>query len=385
MQIDRIHESVRLLDAHAARTGLEGGSGDPARRYVWTDAFAVLASVGVAGVTGELRHLARAMRIADLVHRHLGRHRADDVRSGWISGRAEADGALHPTAGGLRIGKSLPERGPGERFDAVLEWERDGQYFHYLTRWMDALRALSAASGDAEWEDLAVELALAAHRGFVVRDPTGRPVRIAWKMSIDLSRPQIAASGLHDPLDGLVSMAQLRAAVRRREPGFTGLDAPIDDMLRLCARIEDWATTDPLGVGGLLLAGAALHELDRSGELAVPLLADRVVSAAERGLRAFVRGAEVFEHVQARLAFRELGLVIGLRAWEGRDPFVRHQPLAERIESAWLDPVAQRTPGWEGHLDINQVMLAAALVPEACLAGAAAATSRERWIRVISG
>jgi hypothetical protein len=34
----------------------------------------------------------------------------------------------------LRIGKQLAERRPGERFDERLEWERDGQYFHYLTR-----------------------------------------------------------------------------------------------------------------------------------------------------------------------------------------------------------------------------------------------------------
>src|SRR5216684_2205383 len=41
--------------------------------------------------------------------------------------------------GGLRIGKKLPERSAGEPFDEQLEWDRDGQYFHYLTKWMHAL------------------------------------------------------------------------------------------------------------------------------------------------------------------------------------------------------------------------------------------------------
>jgi hypothetical protein len=45
-----------------------------------------------------------------------------------------ATGAAHPTRGGLRIGKKLPERRPGEAFQERLEWERDGQYFHYLTK-----------------------------------------------------------------------------------------------------------------------------------------------------------------------------------------------------------------------------------------------------------
>jgi hypothetical protein len=41
--------------------------------------------------------------------------------------------------GGLRIGKPLKERGANEPIDESLEWDRDGQYFHYLTKWMHAL------------------------------------------------------------------------------------------------------------------------------------------------------------------------------------------------------------------------------------------------------
>ena len=385
MRIDRVGEAVRLLDSFAARTGLEGWGGDPSRRYLWTDSFAVLASLAAGRLTGDLHHLARAIDLATLVHRHLGRHRPDDVRSGWISGLAEDKGERHPTAGGLRIGKPLPERMPEEGFDARLEWERDGQYFHYLTRWMHALHRLGQASGDPSWTRAGTELALAAHRGFVVRDAAGRVSRLRWKMSIDLSRPQVASMGHMDPLDGLVAFATLRAAERALDPSFAALDLAIDDMLRLCEGVRDWATADPLGVGGLLLEASAVRALERDGHLAAPGLAACLAEAAERGVRAFARGAEVFAHVEARLAFRELGLAIGLRAWTGRDPFARYLPLAERIESAWLDPASQLTPGWTQHLDINAVMLAAALVPEECPGVPAPAPARERWVRVASG
>ena len=99
-----------LLREFAARTGV-GGLGDSTKRYLWTDAYAVLASLGLARRTGAPEHLDRALRIVDLVHHVLGRHRPDDARTGWISGLEESDGERRPTAGGLRIGKPLPERG----------------------------------------------------------------------------------------------------------------------------------------------------------------------------------------------------------------------------------------------------------------------------------
>ncbi len=382
MRIDRIGEATRLLDAFASRTGIDGGSGDPSHRYLWTDAFALMASLGVAEGANDLRHDVRAIRLANLGHRHLGRHRPDDARTGWISGLPEAEGAVHPTAGGLRIGKPLPERRPGERYDARLEWQCDGQYFHYLTKWMHALHRLGLASGGAEWNRLGTELAVAAHAGFVVRPtPASRP-RMHWKMSTDLTRVLVPSMGHLDPLDGLVAFATLRAEERRCRPGSTALDAPIDDMLRLCTDVQDWATADPLGLGGLLAETAALVALEGAGEVHAPGLAPRLIEAAERGLRAFARGAEVTHEPGSRLAFRELGLVIGLRAWARHDPFIHYLPLADRIEATWLDPASQLPAAWSGHRDINAVMLAAALAPEAYIGSVPGAPPRERWVRV---
>ncbi len=47
----------------------------------------------------------------------------------------------------MRIGKPLNERKPSEPFDERLEWDRDGQYYHYLTKWMHALHQVGRLTG----------------------------------------------------------------------------------------------------------------------------------------------------------------------------------------------------------------------------------------------
>ena len=103
----------------------------------------------------------------------------------------------NPTRGGLRIGKPLPERAASEAPDERQEWQRDGQYFHYLTRWMHALRAVGHATQSDVPLRWARELALTAHRAFSYRPRPGARLRMVWKMSIDLTRPLVASMGQH--------------------------------------------------------------------------------------------------------------------------------------------------------------------------------------------
>ena len=110
MSNSRIAEAITLMQGFAERTGLSAGH--PARRYLWTDAFAVCNFLSLAQATGEHHYTTLALRLVDQVHHTLGRHRDDDPRSGWLSGLNAHEGELHPTRGGLRIGKALPERGP---------------------------------------------------------------------------------------------------------------------------------------------------------------------------------------------------------------------------------------------------------------------------------
>ena len=119
-----------IMTAFAGRTGLATSNHAP-KRYLWTDAFAVCNFLELFLQTGEERYKQDAFALVDQVHTVLGKHRDDDPRSGWISGLEEEEGELHPTAGGLRIGKKFNERKSDEPYDDRLEWDQDGQYFHY--------------------------------------------------------------------------------------------------------------------------------------------------------------------------------------------------------------------------------------------------------------
>ena len=372
-----------LMAAFAGRTGLDPSAPHP-RRYLWTDAYAVCNYLELHRRTDDEIYRDIALRLVDQVHRTLGRHRDDDLRTGWISGLPEEEGGAHPTRGGLRIGKTLPEHRSGEPFDERLEWDRDGQYYHYLTKWMHALIRVSRATKDPVYLGWAVELARAAHAAFTYLPPSGGSKRMCWKMSIDLSRPLVPAMGQHDPLDGFVTYSELQAAGK---PLHLDLSPEIADMAGIC-RDGNRATDDPLGIGGLLFdAGRIAQLMDRGGSAHLDLLRS-VLDAALAGLAAFARAGSLRYPAEYRLAFRELGLAIGLagvpglagRIRESPDIFGRgalerqaealvdYVPLADAIIGFWMDDRNRETGAWTGNRDINTVMLATALAPGEFLA-----------------
>lgn len=325
-----------ILDDFAASSGLTS-SARP-RRYLWTDAFAVLTWLGLHERSGEARFLELARRLVDQVHAVLGQHK----------------GSQHPTAGGVRIGKPLPERAPHEPYDPELEWDRDGQYYHYLTKWMHALEQMARVTGDARYHGWAVELAQAAHRHFV------HPQGLYWKMSIDLSRPLVPSMGMHDPLDGLVAMASL------------GLERETGELERMCAG-RRWATDDPLGAGGLLVDALRLARLVAQGHTEFAPLLIQVLGDVMESAEAVARRSPLALPAAQRLAFRELGFALGLHAVAPLAEHVdvqalsRHVPLAKALEDFWLEPANQAAPSWTAHRDINAVTLAACLAPEGSL------------------
>ena len=141
------------------------------------------------------------------------------------------------------------------------------------------------------------------------------------------------------------------------------------------------ATSDPLGIGGLLIDAARLEQLARQGADVPDGLIAELLRAAREGLGAARLDLEA--PAARRLAFRELGLAIGLHAVErmaqddalaGGDAvraeveaLKRYVPLAARIERFWLDPTHQAVPSFTEHRDINEVMLATSLAPRGCL------------------
>ena len=360
MTEDRAALAGQLMAGFADRTGLT--SSRPPRRYLWTDAFAVCNFISLGDI-------ALALRLVDQVHHTLGRHREDDPRQGWI-GPIRGQDEAHPTRGGLRIGKELPERRPDEPLDDQLEWEREGQYFHYHTRWMHALDQLTRATGDPVFNLWARELADVAHRAFT------RDGRMAWKMSVDLTRPLVPSMGHHDPLDGYVTCLALEATASELGTSSEGpfLTDAIADFAAMIP--SDLSTTDPLGLGGLLTDAWWLAALrGEAGATRHDDLLGRLVVAARWGLEASDWARLLQLPAGSRLAFRELGLAIGLAAVpllgevDARlaDRLGAFVPLRSAIESFWTLPAHRAEASWRDHQDINDVMLATSLMPSGYL------------------
>ena len=94
-------------------------------------------------------------------------------------------------------------------------------------------------------------------------------------------------------------------------------------------------------------------------------------------------GPDLRAFAERRLAFRELGLAIGLAAVglmeqeAGRgagagarlrlEHLGRYASLRTQIEAFWLRTEHRATRAWSEHEDINDVMLATSLVPEGFL------------------
>jgi len=378
-----------LMDEFTMLTGLSPTGKLPPRRYLWTDAFAVCNFLGLSHHTRDENYTHLALRLVDQVHTILGRHREDDPRSGWISGFDEQEGAIHPTIGGLRIGKEMNERRPEHPFDERLEWHRDGQYYHYLTKWMHALNRVSRATGDSKYNRWAIELAKTAHAAFTYVASSGGPKRMYWKMSIDLTYPLVPSMGHHDPLDGFITYHQLQATTARQseKSPLPDLNAEIAEMAALC-KGKNWATDDPLGIGGLLTDASTVGQLIVSDHFARTDLLETLLDSSLEGLKSYAGEHPLRLPAEYRLAFRELGLSIGLRAVERLKALIvqnpglfdttplllsrlerlmQYAPLREEIEMFWRASTNREANTWTEHRDINMIMLATSLAPDGYL------------------
>jgi hypothetical protein len=113
-----------------------------------------------------------------------------------------------------------------------------------------------------------------------------------------------------------------------------------------------------------------------------------ILDASLPGLRYPDRENFLYAPARFRLAFRELGLSIGLHALQRLETLIKENrsvfegdkdiaillktlwkflPLGEKIEAFWLDAQNQKTDAWKEHRDINMVMLATSLAPDGFL------------------
>ncbi|KAJ9216240.1 hypothetical protein DTO166G4_2172 [Paecilomyces variotii] len=334
-------------------------SGGHRGRYLWTDAFGVLNFLTLHQETNALaptgskddKYLILARRLVDTVHNILGRTRDGTAR---LPGATDQE----PLRGGLRIGK-MDERGP----------DGDGQYHHYLTIWMFALNRVSLASGDPQYNRLAVQLAEAIHPRFFINRKSTRP-RMVWKMAMDLSIPLVSSEGNLDPIDGYVVFRLLQAAAMEMNEGKK-LDEEIGDYKRVMERKgEHFVSSDPLDLGMTLWTA---H-----------WFADREEWATRLTGRCFEQIYELFEidrylerNIRYRLAFREFGTALGIRCQSERtaDDKERTKDLtsyADAIVDVW-DPYmdVSLSDGFDEDdlRPITRVMYATALIPGAFRSG----------------
>ncbi|MGB7970187.1 MAG: hypothetical protein WCF28_11520 [Methanobacterium sp.] len=375
-----------FMTEFANNTGLAPESSHP-KRYLWTDAFAVCNYLELYNRTNDKKYLNLALTLIYQVHHILGKYSPANEKSGWISGLDMDNGENHPTQGGLRIGKEMNERGPNEPYNESREWDRDGQYYHYLTKWMHALNNTSTITGDTKYTKWAMELAKTAHKKFTYLPNHGIRKRMYWKMSIDLNRPLVPSMGQHDPLDGYVTYCEIQNEMDNldlTDNNEKPLSYEKKDMKKICQGMS-MVTDDPLGLGGLLSDATQITQLINNGYNLFELL-ETILDAAIVGIRSYISSNPMELSTNYRLAFRELGLSIGIKGLIIIKDLINNKPkisgkslenrlneldnytyLAETIEKFWLDENNRKTRNWVEHKDINTVMLGTALAPNGFL------------------
>lgn len=168
-------------------------------RYLWTDSFGVVLLVSLYRELGEKKYLDEAKEVVNEVFRVLGRNK------------------------GLRIGEPA---------------ERDGQYFHYLAKWMQALNELGKI--EPEYHKMAVDLVKQVHAQFVVPHQG-----VYWKMKEDLSGPY--------PGYGFGGLDFYQGYAIYRIIDSSALSSEIGDMYDLIQRnYYQFSCTQDLGLGDML-------------------------------------------------------------------------------------------------------------------------------------
>ena len=170
-------------------------------------------------------------------------------------------------------------------------------------------------------------------------------------------------------------------------PAELSLKTEVEDMVAMC-KGGHWSTEDPLGIGGLLTDAYKLVQLIDTCHLHETARLELLLHDIELGLQAFIVHDPLNLPAEHRLAFRELGLAIGLQAIARMQKTIeqhpgnftngdqlnytlanlsRFYPVYEFIRDFWLEPGHRSVNSWLEHADINNVMLATCLAPDSYL------------------
>lgn len=303
-------------------------------RYLWTDAFGVCNYITLYCETKEQRYLDQADALIKQVHDILGKDRSEGKRLGQATDE-------EPLKGGLRIGKNDPEGTP----------DGDGQYFHYLTKWMFCLNRMSIATGDMKYNEQAIQLVKAAHNAFVKTSMEGKP-RMVWKMSVDLQKPAVRSEGNLDPFDGYATYRILQDTAQVSSSNPSILNSEVSDMQKMVNfKYPYYQSDDPLDLGEALWITHWYPEEP---------WAKHISEVSTRALELLWSGGYFLAPTYYRLAFREFGTTIG----------VQLNPVTQTIQPEWNKRVEILNNFWEKDLysrdsNITPIMYCTSLIPGA--------------------
>jgi len=294
-------------------------------RYLWTDAYGVCNYITLYYETKDMMYLNQADALIKDVHDVLGKDRKLKNRLG----NATDD---QPLKGGLRIGKVDPEGTS----------DGDGQYFHYLTKWMFALNRMSIARNDLKYNNWAVQLIKAIHPHFVFRD-SDNELGIWWKMTIDLSKPAKMSQGNTDPYNGLMTYKLISELATEKDV----LKSEIADLTSIVERkYRFYHSSDPLDLGGSLWISHFYPD---------EKWADTLGSIALEAIEELWQSGRFSDFASFRLAFREIGTTIALQVhpktpehWKAR---------IDKVNDFWSKRLYTRDK------DITPVMFCSSLIP----------------------
>ncbi|MCX6076831.1 MAG: hypothetical protein NTW78_08085 [Campylobacterales bacterium] len=199
---------------------------------------------------------------------------------------------------------------------------------------------------------------------------------------LEAEHGSLPSAGKHDALD---AYRQLSATVSQLGEN-ANLSKKIEEAPAM-ASLMQLETEDSLGLGGLLSDACRVAELIAIYGLPLEKLLISLLDAANRSVERFLRSGTLGYPAQYRLAFRKLGLSIGLHGVKiMRDLRDTHAekfeqkvtineallrlerytppPLAGMIETFWMLPKHQQDLTWSEHVDINSVMLTISLAPD---------------------
>jgi hypothetical protein len=301
------------------------------RRYLWTDAFGVLAYTSIAEMY-EMNHDKEKAnmyrhacdKLIRTVHECLGTPRSNTNKDDVM----KIDNTCSPTGHvGLRIGKIHSRK----ITDYGMEY--DGQYWHYIDKWLLALaRAGHVKEG--------IDIAKSCFPAFFDVDNGG----IRWKLSVDSTAPPSLrhAGPSDDTLVALIVFSILEANRVSDDDYTSNLRNEIKMLKDALIGYKPRVTDDPLGWGL-----EAMYDQYLMGEPRLKMLASIHRSALHPS------------HLS--LPFRLYGAMIGARvAGEKVAPKEKVDKLVEM--SLEYENNAMERDGNEEHSSINRVMLAMCLL-----------------------